>query len=78
VYDDVSDGARAYKESYQQSKDPFVKFVRELSTQGAEVGGQIIDKIKDIFGGKKDEEASENSEAGDDAPTADEPAQLDD
>jgi len=47
LYDEVAASAESYKESYGESDDPLVKFLRDVGRSATRKGGEWIRKLKD-------------------------------
>lgn len=45
LYEEVSEGAKSYKEAYDDSKDPLVKFAHDVG----DFGGRVASNLKDLF-----------------------------
>ncbi len=49
VYEEISDGAKHYRDTLSTADDPLTKFVNDLGQTVAETGGAVWDQIRDIF-----------------------------
>ena len=66
VYNQLTDGARHYRESLSKGEDPLVKFIQELGQTVGDAGTAVWDQVRDMFGrGEKDD-----AEKDDDRPDA--------
>ena len=59
IYSEFQESAKSYKESYEESKDPLISFVRSLGDQVTETGGNMWSSLKGKFGRGSDDDASE-------------------
>lgn len=64
--DDVAEGARSYKQSVDESNDPFVSAMRGFGANISEEAGALWGQIRNLFGGGKDN--AEADTEGDDEP----------
>ena len=52
VYDEFKDSANSYKETYDESKDPLISFVRSLGSQVGETGSSLWTSLRGKFSRK--------------------------
>ena len=50
VYAEVKDGAESYRETYQSSKDPLVRFLQDVGTSVADAGASAWERARGLFG----------------------------
>ena len=58
VYEEFKESAKSYKETYDESKDPFISFVRSLGSQVSETSSNLWGSIRGKFS-RKEEGSSE-------------------
>lgn len=67
--DDVAEGARSYKDTFDGSADPFVTAMRDLGANLGDGASAIWDQVRNLFGkGAPDEEVDETPDTDDDGP----------